>query len=224
MDNEFYVVVDVHQKRKNIGTALRCAVAFGAKAVIVVGYADFGTHGAHGAQRHIEIICVPTWNECTAFARNLNCHIYGVVTLAMFPPDSDVCRNSLAVEQLAFQNRAFFVLVDSDDRRDELILQCDNTVHVGGINRKRLNFDSIVGICFHHFAVSCKFKEISFDSEKFCIVDGGVASSSTSEGVKYANFSSNIRKLSCSPTGCDNNSVDISDDVCIDSLFDDSVE
>lgn len=36
-------------KRSNIGTLLRCAVAFGSEAIIIIGDTDYGTHGAHGA-------------------------------------------------------------------------------------------------------------------------------------------------------------------------------
>lgn len=44
-----FLFVAVEQSRgANIGTSLRCAVAFGADAFVIVGSSKFATHGAHG--------------------------------------------------------------------------------------------------------------------------------------------------------------------------------
>ena len=46
---EKFLFVAVEQLRgANIGTSLRCAVAFGADAFVLVGSSKFSTHGAHG--------------------------------------------------------------------------------------------------------------------------------------------------------------------------------
>jgi tRNA C32,U32 (ribose-2'-O)-methylase TrmJ len=59
----------------NIGTTIRCAVAFGASRMLLVGQRRYSAHGAHGSDRHIQgRTQVPTllpsanytsvWSEC----------------------------------------------------------------------------------------------------------------------------------------------------------------
>lgn len=38
----------------NIGTTIRCAVAFGASRMLLVGQRRYSAHGAHGSDRHIQ--------------------------------------------------------------------------------------------------------------------------------------------------------------------------
>ena len=54
-----HLFVAVEQLRGgNIGTILRCAVAFGADAFVIVGSNKFSTHGAHGECLHIHVLCL----------------------------------------------------------------------------------------------------------------------------------------------------------------------
>ena len=46
---ELYVCLET-RRSQNIGTLVRCAAAFGATALIIVGSDRVGSHGAHGAQ------------------------------------------------------------------------------------------------------------------------------------------------------------------------------
>ena len=55
-----YMVVEIKPKQ-NIGTILRCAVAFGIDRFIIIGSPKFGTHGAHGAQKFMTIMHFFYW-------------------------------------------------------------------------------------------------------------------------------------------------------------------
>lgn len=55
-----FLVIEIKPKQ-NIGTILRCAVAFGIDALVVIGSHKFGTHGAHGAQKFIPVLHFYYW-------------------------------------------------------------------------------------------------------------------------------------------------------------------
>mmetsp|Transcript_8435 Transcript_8435/g.15892 ORF Transcript_8435/g.15892 Transcript_8435/m.15892 type:complete len:252 (+) Transcript_8435:95-850(+) len=76
------LLVAVEQDRgANIGTSLRCAVAFRADAFVLVGSNKYSTHGAHGAQAHIPVFHFYHWDEFLRFAKRLRpagCEVCGL--------------------------------------------------------------------------------------------------------------------------------------------------
>lgn len=75
---ELYVVIET-TRGQCIGTTLRCAVAFGATALILVGSDKVSTHGAHGAQNHIRMLHFFYWRDCEVFLSSKKCSIHGIV-------------------------------------------------------------------------------------------------------------------------------------------------
>jgi coenzyme F420-reducing hydrogenase delta subunit len=55
-----YMVIETKCKQ-NIGTVVRCAVAFGIDTLVVIGSHKFGTHGAHGSQKFIRVMHFFYW-------------------------------------------------------------------------------------------------------------------------------------------------------------------
>ena len=95
-------------RHKSIGTLLRCACAFGASSVIVVGSPMYSTHGAHGAQTHVEIIHFYYWKDCVEYCRNKGCAVYSISPRAI---DQQLCRpESLSVDDFMFSGSACFIV------------------------------------------------------------------------------------------------------------------
>ena len=95
-----FLAVEV-KNHQNIGTHLRSAVAFGANAIIVIGSTKFGSHGAHGAQKHVPIIHFYTWDECKIFAELTECLFYGI---------SSVASLGTSPEMVQFRENAIFII------------------------------------------------------------------------------------------------------------------
>lgn len=55
-----FMVLETKPKQ-NIGTVLRCAVAFGVNTIVIIGSPKFGTHAAHGAQKFIPVLHFYYW-------------------------------------------------------------------------------------------------------------------------------------------------------------------
>jgi hypothetical protein len=70
-------------RHKNVGTLLRCASAFGARCVVIVGSPQYSTHGAHGAQTHVEVVHFYYWRECLDFCGQMGCTVYGISPRAL---------------------------------------------------------------------------------------------------------------------------------------------
>jgi hypothetical protein len=105
-DVELYVVLSNQSGRQNLGTYLRTASAFGAPQVIVgasrgwlvgwlererdgsptvaargpVGSQRFGTHGAHRAQKYVDIVHFYELRDAREYLKSKGCAIYGVST------------------------------------------------------------------------------------------------------------------------------------------------
>lgn len=71
------MAVDCPAKR-NIGTFLRTATAFGCQLIIVVGCPMFSTHGSHGAQKRVRIQHVAKWEDFYGIATNNNWFVLGI--------------------------------------------------------------------------------------------------------------------------------------------------
>lgn len=102
---ELYVVLSNQSGRQNLGTYLRTASAFGATQVIVgasrghvggwswrdgevgwltdgalVGSQRFGTHGAHRAQKYVDIVHFYELRDAREYLKSKGCAILGVST------------------------------------------------------------------------------------------------------------------------------------------------
>ena len=71
------VCIETH-RNKSIGTLMRCAVAFGASMIVIVGSPKFSTHGAYEAKKFIRVIHFFYWKDCIDFAKKRGCVVYGI--------------------------------------------------------------------------------------------------------------------------------------------------
>ena len=160
---ELYVVIE-NSRNQNIGTTLRCAIAFGAKALLVVGSDKFSTHGAHGAQKHIQIQHFFYWMECVDYLRSRECIIYGVV-------DKDAISKNVPVRSVVFRCSSAFIIPINGNLKEDQITVCDQLVYVEFPSERleRVHNDVKSSICLHHFASTVVRPEREFVHEKFLI-------------------------------------------------------
>jgi hypothetical protein len=164
-----YVGVET-TRRTNIGTTLRCAVAFGCEAMIIVGDINYGTHGAHGSQTRIKVIHFNSWPEFQQFARANNCLTYGIV-------DTNFPRPYSLDSQVEFPHdkQIIFLTGIKSQLSEEQIEVCDAFIAVsfcGGIQfAKHVHGDVKLSICLHQCASSRKMDEGSFVGEKYLLTD-----------------------------------------------------
>jgi hypothetical protein len=159
------VAVEIH-RRTNIGTALRCAVAFGADAMIIVGSKQFSTHGAHGAQSHIPILHFFQWLEFQEYAKSYDLCIYGLVG------NHNSNLESISIDRCIFNKGSAFIVPNrSNCLSDEQITICDALLHVhfpGGEQLSQLvQTDVKLSICLEKFSGDMKFEKVVVEGEKF---------------------------------------------------------
>lgn len=78
MSVELYVVLSNQSGRQNLGTYLRTASAFGTTQVLVVGSERFGTHGAHRAQKYVDVVHFYDFDAAREYLKAKGCSIFGL--------------------------------------------------------------------------------------------------------------------------------------------------
>lgn len=161
-------------RRTNIGTTLRCAVAFGCEAVIVVGDANYGTHGAHGSQTRIKVIHFYHWNDFQSFAVENSLHVYGIVNEDCFLSSLSSQVTSITSTQFPTDKKIAFVVGNKHGiLTQEQLLVCNSLVTVpfcGGTQfASQVHIDLKLSICLHHCASSRQLIEGEFVGEKYVL-------------------------------------------------------
>ena len=154
--------------------------------IIVVGSPLFSTHGAHGAQKHIEILHYYTWLECSRYAVTNGYDIIGISNVET--------EGSSAIERSSLSGRIIFAVGTKEGLSPELLDICSRTVHVSvPVKRleEKLPYENKVGICLQ--LVSSKYpgrSETSVCAEKFSVDESSV----------FKSFKLNFKKHSSSVT------------------------
>ena len=181
---QFFVAIETSLDRKtNIGPTLRCAVGLGCTAVIVVGNISYGTHGAHGSQRHIQVIHFYTWDEVREYALSRSCALYGVVS-PLQATESTI--SAISVDEITFSANAVFMI---GNRQSVLsatqIRVADSLIYVNFPGGSRLGSlvtaDLQLSICLHQFAVSNGYEQVIIEEEKYCVPEKKVGKKAISE-------------------------------------------
>ena len=149
----------------SIGTLIRSASAFNVKEIILVGYAKYGTHGAHGANKHVAIHLAATFAEAQSYLRlKKECDtIYGIVG---YPLTEEL--PCIELKTHAFPSRACaFVLGNetSELSRDQRDICTAGYLYIGGRDgcpHASLDVNVSLAIVLHTFAVQAGFPERAF--------------------------------------------------------------
>lgn len=161
------LAVETH-RHKSIGTYLRCASAFGADTVIVVGSPMYSTHGAHGAQNHVDIVHFYYWKDCIEFCRERDCKLYAVSPSIL--EDNTCKQRSVSVDTFKFDvPNACFIIGQKDGLTTEQMEISDAILHVEvplSDYASKIVYDSKLAICLQQFAATtCKIPR-GFENEK----------------------------------------------------------
>ena len=179
------VCVETH-RNKSIGTLMRCAVAFGASMIIIVGSPKFSTHGAYEAKKFIRVIHFFYWKDCVEFVKSRGCIIYGISPrrIGQTTGTAGIIETN-AVEDVSFaEHFAAFIVGEKEGLTTEQMFLCDKVLHIRFPNQKLeefVHYDSKIAICFHHNASSAGFQQRSRHGEKYTLQD---ISSTMSDGLK----------------------------------------
>lgn len=190
---DMIVCVETH-RNKSIGTLMRCAVAFGASIIMIVGSPKFSTHGAYEAKKFIRVIHFFYWKDCIEFVRRKGFCIYGICPRSLkgkadstleIESDKGLLTSSVAVESMIFDKRCIaFIVGEKEGLTLEQMSVCDTLLHVGFPNMELeefVHYDSKIATCFHHQASSAGYSQRSRHGEKYTLQD---TSSKFSDGLK----------------------------------------
>lgn len=168
------LAVETH-RHKSIGTLLRCASAFGASCIVVVGSPQYSTHGAHGAQNHIEVVHFYYWQDCIEFCRKRNCDICSISPVKICAGTSDVIAGTVSVDNFTFSNVAScFIVGERDGLTAEQLSISDVVFHVEVPCmdfEDKVVYDSKVAICLQKYAATAGLMPRSHENEKHVLGD-----------------------------------------------------
>ncbi|KAG7391690.1 Membrane-bound transcription factor site-1 protease [Phytophthora pseudosyringae] len=153
---ELYVVLSNKSGRQNLGTYLRTASAFGTTQVLVVGSERFGTHGAHRAQKYVDVVQVYDFAEARAYLKAKGCVVYGL---------SKQPTGSFEAHATPYEGTSAFV-IDNEfpGLSEEQRAICDHFVHVPfhgeqteASSELTLDITVVTAITLHHFTAFAQF-------------------------------------------------------------------
>ena len=190
---DLIVCVETH-RNKSIGTLMRCAVAFGASIIVIVGSPKFSTHGAYEAKKFIRVIHFFYWKDCIEFVRSKHFIIFGISPRSFgnkcnFNSESIsnkvLLTSSVPVESMTFDKRCVaFIVGEKEGLTSEQISLCDTVFHVGFPSMELeefVHYDSKIAVCFHHYASSVGFSQRSRKGEKYTLQE---VSNKHTDGLK----------------------------------------
>ena len=207
-DRELFVVVNNPSNKNNLGTIIRCAVAFQCRAVIIVGAPRFSTHGAHGAQKHMPVVHFLSYSDAISRMRELGCRVLGIAaTSTSFP-------NSQPVNTRRFQGSTAFVMGDQQygESSPELASLCDGIVHVSFPAAPEVQAlvhkDVKLSTTLHHFTAWANYEERVFEEHKYLTRHYGTER----ERQRVMNEQINLIRGTAATSAETNNVVEDSDD------------
>lgn len=166
---EMYVVIET-VRNQNIGTTLRCAVAFGATSLIIVGSDKVSTHGAHGSQHHLPILHFFYLEECKTYLRSKKCWIYAIVP----PTETTKFSNVVNIQRVTYSGACAFVLASKFGLSMDQAGICDSLVSVAFPKKefsRDVLYDVTVSIVLQHFTTLMQYQERHFTGEKFIVYE-----------------------------------------------------
>jgi hypothetical protein len=163
----------------NLGTTIRCGVAFAVDHLVVVGSHKFGTHGAHGSHKYIDVMHYFYWDNFFADMKSQGVTTVGISSKPIEPSDS--CkRGSKALDSINFaQDRSYaFVLVPPNSQScggASILGRCDHVLHVsyplGPVANDFILYDASVSLVLLKFRTDTNAEPHAFSSEKFILGD-----------------------------------------------------
>lgn len=164
------VACECSKKGTSVGSVLRCASAFGATQLLIVGSPKFGTHGAHGAQNYIPIVHFYYWSECVEYVRERGCSLVAVTPFALRPDTAEAGGpTSLSVDTFSFSKNTCFLIGDKDGCTAGQLAIADEILHVESPNlayNSFVRYDAKISVCFQRFCIDMASASSEHHGEK----------------------------------------------------------
>ena len=160
---EFYVIVNNVSKKANVGTMVRSAAAFGAKAMLIVGRKKSTTFfGSFGSDTHVKIMYFDKLGEACQFARSRGCEILGI----------EIDSEARSIISHPFKGSVAFLMGNEGhgltDHERRFIDRLVYIPHYGN-GTASLNVTVASSIIFHHYAAWAGYREREFEGQKMVV-------------------------------------------------------
>ena len=159
----WFAIVNNVSKRSNVGTMVRSAAAFGARAMLVVGRKKSTSFfGAFGSHKHVQILYFDRLTDACDYARGTGCTVWGV----------EIDSAARSVVGHPFRGPAAFLMgneghgLTASERA-----AVDALVYIPhhGNGTASLNVTVASSIIFHHFATWARYPERAFAGQKMVV-------------------------------------------------------
>ena len=147
-------------KSSQIGTKVRCAVAFGCSMVCIIGNRKYSTNGSHGAQKFIKIRHFYYLHDFIDFVKGRGCKVYGISSLSFDPssykPSNEYEERLVNIEHCIFNESIAFIIGNKHNMIDDAHLFDKNLYipyHHNNVIHD-INYDAKLSICMHIFTKS----------------------------------------------------------------------
>ena len=150
-------------KKKNVGTLVRSAVAFGVTKFIVVGRKrDLRTFGSQGTRDYMQFVYFDKFKDAVACLRRSGFRICGC--------EIAECARSVASRPFS-GHTAFLFGNEGSGLNSKALAACDDFVYIPQYGRgtASLNVSVAASIALHQFAVWARYNEAPRDGFKFVL-------------------------------------------------------
>mmetsp|Transcript_20399 Transcript_20399/g.32872 ORF Transcript_20399/g.32872 Transcript_20399/m.32872 type:complete len:323 (-) Transcript_20399:195-1163(-) len=160
---EMVILIYDVAKKKNIGTIIRSAVAFGVSKILVVGQKrNLKTFGHQRTRNFMQFIYFEKLEEAVKHLKDSNFEILGC----------EICDSAKSVVSHPFRgNTAFMFGNEGSGMNAKALKACDRFIYIPqhGHGTASLNVSVAASIILHHFAVWACYHETGREGYKFVV-------------------------------------------------------
>jgi hypothetical protein len=184
---KLFVAVEA-RRNQSIGTLIRCASAFGATSIIIVGSDKFSTHGSHQSHKKIQLVHSYIWEDCISYLKNIDSTIQFVacspskindvpISISSYSSHSQQSRlvSSVSTDDISYSSSVCFIVADSKlGLREEILQFCEAIVWIRLPNQSKehlLHFDTKLSLIFQSYAMNMHFPSTGYGGTKFDILE-----------------------------------------------------
>mmetsp|Transcript_34761 Transcript_34761/g.67618 ORF Transcript_34761/g.67618 Transcript_34761/m.67618 type:complete len:283 (-) Transcript_34761:64-912(-) len=160
---EMVILVYDVAKKKNIGTIIRSAVAFGVSKMLIVGNKkNLKTFGHQRTRDFMQFVYFDKFERAVEHLKKNKFTIYGC----------EICEDAKSVVSHPFEGNAAFIFGNEGSGLNQKALKaCDRFLYIPqyGHGTASLNVAVAASIVLHHFSVWAKYPETSRSGFKFVV-------------------------------------------------------
>mmetsp|Transcript_29902 Transcript_29902/g.52498 ORF Transcript_29902/g.52498 Transcript_29902/m.52498 type:complete len:220 (-) Transcript_29902:113-772(-) len=152
-----------YKKKKNIGTIIRSAVAFGVSKILIVGQKkNLRTFGHQRTKDFMQFVYFEKFGEAVEYLKKNNFKIYGC----------EIAEGAKNVVSRPFTGNTAFIFGNEGSGMNEKAMKaCDEFIYIPqyGHGTASLNVSVAASIILHHFAVWAGYGETGRDGFKYVV-------------------------------------------------------